>query len=240
MLEPPDRHLGLKPNPARWKELFGEALNIVDAVNRNGDILGGWTLGGGTAIMLRIDHRDSRDVDLFLDDPQLLPYVRAEAADMRFGIGEPTCGGDGSVNLKLNFDGIGEIDFIISGHVTDAYAEKREILGREILVETIPEVVAKKIVFRAPRIQPRDVFDIAAACESGYRGEIEAVLADYPEEAAAMQRRLSAIPLDKSRQVMDRLVVRPKFKYLASCAMRIVQETIAKSLEKDFDPGASP
>ena len=230
----------MKPNPSRWKELFGEALNIIDAVNLNGDILGGWTLGGGTAIMLRIDHRDSRDVDVFLDDPQLLPYVRAEAAEMQFGIGAPSYSGDGSVNLKLNFDGIGEIDFIVAGHVTETYAEKREILGREILIETIPEIVAKKIVFRASRFQPRDVFDFAVACKSGYRVEIETVLADYPEETDALQRHLSAIPLDKSRQVMNRLVVRPKFQQLVPDAMQIVQETLTKSLERGFDPGPSP
>ena len=159
---------------------------------------------------------------------------------MQFGIGTPNYSGDGSVNLKLNFDGIGEIDFIVAGHVTDAYAEKREILGREILIETIPEIVAKKIVPRASRVQPRDVFDFAVACESGYRGEIEAVLAEYPEEAAAMQRRLSELSPVVAKEVMERLVVRPRFQNLASDAMRIVQETLSKSLERDFDPGPSP
>jgi hypothetical protein len=28
--------------------------------------------GGGTAMMLQIDHRESHDVDIFLTDPQLL------------------------------------------------------------------------------------------------------------------------------------------------------------------------
>jgi len=28
-----------------------------------------WTFGGGTALMLQIDHRESFDVDIFLDDP---------------------------------------------------------------------------------------------------------------------------------------------------------------------------
>lgn len=230
----------MKPNPSHWKKLFGEALNIVDAVNRNCDILGGWTLGGGTAIMLQIDHRDSRDIDLFLDDPQLLPYVRAEAADMLFGIGEPTYSGDGSINLKLCFDGIGEIDFIVSGHVTDAHAQKREIMGRVILVETIPEIVAKKIVYRSARIQPRDVFDIAAACETGYRDEIETLLAKYPEEAAAMRRRLSELSPVVAQEVMGRLVVRPKFHDLAPRAMRIVQDTLEHFLEKDSESGPTP
>jgi len=31
------------------------------------------------------------------------------------------------------------------------------------LLETIPEIIAKKIIFRGANIKPRDIFDIAAA-----------------------------------------------------------------------------
>ena len=79
----------MTPFPSRWQDLLKEAFNIIDAVNRDGDILGGWTFGGGTAMMLQIDHRESHDVDLFLDDPQLLPYVEATVAEMQFQIGTP-------------------------------------------------------------------------------------------------------------------------------------------------------
>lgn len=72
----------MTPFPSRWQDLLKESYNIIDAVNRDGDILGGWTFGGGTAMMLQIDHRESHDVDLFLDDPQLLPYVEATVAEM--------------------------------------------------------------------------------------------------------------------------------------------------------------
>lgn len=81
--------------PSRWEDLLGEAVKIIDAVNRDGDILTGWTFGGGTAMMLQIDHHESHDVDLFLDDPQLLPYVEAAVAEMPFDIGTPTYNGDG-------------------------------------------------------------------------------------------------------------------------------------------------
>lgn len=40
------------------------------------------TLGGGTALMLQIGHRDSRDIDLFLPDPQLLGWIAAALADV--------------------------------------------------------------------------------------------------------------------------------------------------------------
>ena len=70
----------MTPPPTRWEDLLGEAFRKIAVVNRDGDILRDWTFGGGTALMLQLDHRDSHDIDLFLDDPQLLPYVEAVVA----------------------------------------------------------------------------------------------------------------------------------------------------------------
>ncbi len=57
---------------ASWEKLLAKAFIIVDEVERHGGRLEGMTLGGGTALMLQIGHRDSREIDLFLPDPQLL------------------------------------------------------------------------------------------------------------------------------------------------------------------------
>lgn len=208
---------------SRWEDLLGEAFTIIDSVNQNGDILGGWTFGGGTALMLQIDHRESHDIDLFLDDPQLLPYVEAAVAEMSFQIGVPTYNGDGRGHLKIAFPEIGEIDFIVTGHVTDEYAHERTIIGRDVLLETISEIIAKKVRFRGVRIQPRDVFDIAAACEAGHRGEIEAVLAEDPEAATVTSERLSELSSDYVETVIGQLMIRPAFADLGPRALQIVR-----------------
>ncbi len=64
--------------PATWEQLFLQARSIIrQAQTRVGfDIA--WSFGGGTALMLQIDHRDSFDIDVFIDDPQLLPFLNAE------------------------------------------------------------------------------------------------------------------------------------------------------------------
>lgn len=218
---PPSR---VTPFPSRWEDLLKEAFNIIDAVNRDGDILGGWTFGGGTAMMLQIDHRESHDVDLFLDDPQLLPYVEATVAEMQFQIGTPTYNGDGRGHLKIAFEEIGEIDFIVTGHVTADYAVARSILGRDVLFETIPEIIAKKIRFRGARIQPRDVFDIAAAIESGHGAEIEAVLADNADAVVIASERLADLSPDYVETVIGQLMIRPAFRDLVPRALPIVRE----------------
>ena len=128
----------MTPSPARWEDLLEEAFRIIAAVNRDGDILDGWTFGGGTAMMLQVDHRESHDVDLFLNDPQLLPYVEATVAELQFEIGTASYKGDGHRHPRVSFDANGEIDFTVTGHVTDDCARTRKILGREVLLEAVP------------------------------------------------------------------------------------------------------
>ena len=160
--------LSQNTRPSQWEDLLQQAYRIIDYVNRDHDLLTTWTFGGGTAMMLQIDHRESHDIDLFLDDPQLLPYVTAAVAELDFEIGAPSYNGDGTGHLKISFEGIGEIDFIVTGHILDPYAETTNIFNRAVELETIPEIIAKKVRFRGASIQPRDVFDIAAASDAGY------------------------------------------------------------------------
>ena len=40
-----------------------------------------WTFGGGTVLMLRIGHRQSKDIDLFVPDPQYLGYLNPRLSD---------------------------------------------------------------------------------------------------------------------------------------------------------------
>ncbi len=97
--------------PSQWSELFETALSIIAqaaAATYGFD----WTFGGGTALMAQIDHRESHDVDLFLTDPQLLPFLNP--ATQAYDLDRQPDGydGDGSRVLKLMFDRLGEIDFI--------------------------------------------------------------------------------------------------------------------------------
>ncbi|MCZ7659040.1 MAG: hypothetical protein M5U07_14880 [Xanthobacteraceae bacterium] len=69
-------------------------------------------------MMLRIDHRESDDIDIFLPDPQLLPYLDPKLRDFEFGIVPSDYRGDGARFVKLAFENIGEIDFIIGRALT--------------------------------------------------------------------------------------------------------------------------
>jgi len=115
--------------------------------------------------MLQIDHRESHDVDLFLQDPQFLPFLDPQKNDFEFEIPLGDVGGDGAGFLKLAFEGVGEIDFIVSQPKTAQPVIRRMIEGEDTLLESIPEIITKKIVHRGSSLRPRDIFDIAAAGE---------------------------------------------------------------------------
>jgi len=148
-----------------WAKLFRLARDLIGQVNSQGTVIDHWTFGGGTAMMLhKCTSRKPRRGHLsFLCDPQLLPFLDPQKQDFNFEIRPSEYKGDGNRFLKLAFEAVGEIDFIVAGHKTANPTIEREIEGMNVLLETIPEIIAKKIIFRGASIKPRDIFDIAAA-----------------------------------------------------------------------------
>jgi hypothetical protein len=47
-----------------WEILFKAAVKQLKAAKLP---ISSWTFGGGTALMLRFNHRQSKDIDIFLD-----------------------------------------------------------------------------------------------------------------------------------------------------------------------------
>jgi hypothetical protein len=66
-------------------------------------------------MMLRIDHRESNDIDIFLPDPQLLQFLDPQKWDFQFEIQPDDYRSDGARSLKLAFNDVGQIDFIVAG-----------------------------------------------------------------------------------------------------------------------------
>lgn len=83
-------------------------------------------------MMIQIDHRESRDVDIFLPDPQVLPFFDPKAHDFEFDIHPADYTGDGARFLKLVFENVGEIDFIVGQALTSAPAAQRVVEGETI------------------------------------------------------------------------------------------------------------
>lgn len=160
MVKPP---LNFPEGP--WKSLLEKAFWLMDSIQSDGYALPRWSLGGGTVLMFYYAHRKSKDIDIFVPDPQFLGYVNPRLG----GRGEEvtTDYTDGTEFVKL-FLPEGEIDFVASSTLTENPFEEHEVLGRKILLETPIEIVAKKLWFRGDRATPRDLLDLALVIEHHY------------------------------------------------------------------------
>lgn len=163
-----------------WEVLFRRALVLIDSVARSGTSFEPWTFGGGTVLMRRHRHRLSKDIDIFVPDPQYLGHVTPRLNDMAEAMtGDYVEEGN---SLKLLFPE-GEIDFIASAPLTDRPYVVEKLFDREVKVETSTEIIAKKLWHRGRHFKARDMFDLAlvAEREPSALHEIRPVLQDRKE-----------------------------------------------------------
>ena len=144
-----------------WAALFESALTLTDhlatVIERPM-----WTFGGGTVLMLRLNHRHSRDIDLFVPDPQYLGYVTPRLCDAAEALTTEYVEAAEYVKLLLP---TGEIDIVVGQPLTGQPWEPIQHRGRTILVETNAEIIAKKMYYRGNRAKARDLFDLCTVAE---------------------------------------------------------------------------
>lgn len=139
-----------------WRVLFREALSMLDMAP---ELDGRWTFGGGTVLSLMLSHRESHDIDIFVDDPQLLGYLSPKFS-----------GEEGRYDETSNYIKIyrpeGEIDFILAPRLLPNIPLRRPTFeGRPVPCEHPLEIVAKKLHYRGDSFTVRDWFDLAVVAE---------------------------------------------------------------------------
>ncbi|GGK31619.1 nucleotidyl transferase AbiEii/AbiGii toxin family protein [Salinarimonas ramus] len=203
----------------QWPILLERLLAGLRVLEGRGFVLGDWTLGGGTALMIAAEHRLSRDIDVFIDSPEYLTYLSP-----RLG-GETVwnCAAyDESANfLKLRFSE-GEIDFIAAVAVSQLPAKRITLdLSREggspsteILVEHPVEIALKKLFYRGSYLLIRDAFDICVVDQifpETLRSHLHLVSHRKPAIEAAIRR----FAPDFVRQSLQELDILPDWEDLS-------------------------
>jgi predicted nucleotidyltransferase component of viral defense system len=145
-----------------WEILFQRALVLIDSTSASGTVLNNWSFGGGTVLMRRHRHRFSKDVDIFVPDPQILGYLTPRLNDAAESLTADYV--EEANSLKLRFPE-GEIDFVASAPLTHNATTIEHLFGRDIAVETSAEIIAKKLWHRGDRFTARDIFDLAMVSE---------------------------------------------------------------------------
>lgn len=145
-----------------WEVLFQRALELIDSANASDARLEDWSFGGGTVLMRRHHHRFSKDVDIFVSDPQYLGYLspRLNTQEERMASGY-----DEQANYVKLYFSEGEIDFVAAAPLTKNATVIEHLFGRDVQVETSTEIVAKKVWHRGVVFTARDILDLAMVVE---------------------------------------------------------------------------
>jgi len=155
----------------KWPVLLKRAMKVIGTLSPTA----AWTWGGGTALAIRLDHRVSYDIDIFLQNPQdlraLHPARNPVVRDLTKQIQYP------GHYMKLLFEE-GEIDFLAATLITSPGFTEETIKGYHVPLETAEEVLAKKLHFRSSNAPARDLFDIEAARRFAYDAFKKAVVAE--------------------------------------------------------------
>lgn len=113
--------------------------------------------------MFRHRHRSSKDIDIFVPDPQYLGFVTPRLSDTAADLTQDYTEQPGAF-VKLQFEE-GEVDFVAAPNLLADAWETWDIGGRSVRVETAAEIIAKKMYHRGDRVTARDLFDFALVIE---------------------------------------------------------------------------
>lgn len=181
-------------------------------------------------MMIQIGHRESDDIDIFLDDAQLLGFLDPSRSGRRFDLMPSDYQSDGLRFQKFAFENIGETDFIVAGALTPMPFEMREVEGRAVLLETIPEIIAKKIYYRGSEAKPRDIFDIAAAARSQLEPVVDALRA-FPAQVSRAKDQLEKLNPEYVGRAIAQLRIMPDYEASAAdsldTALAVLDEVLS-------------
>lgn len=196
-----------------WEGLFQRALALIDSVGASGITLDNWSFGGGTVLMRRHRHRVSKDIDIFVPDPQYLGYLSPRLNTKAESLTESYV--EQANSLKLIFPE-GEIDFVASAPLTSSPTLTETLFGQRVQVETSTEIVAKKVWHRGAEFTARDIFDLAMVAEKEPQAlrEIKPLLRDRRDivlqrvtaHEAALRETFAALEILNYRRNFDECV----------------------------------
>ncbi len=173
--------------------------------------------GGGTALSIYyFQHRLSFDIDLFLVDQQYLSYFSPKHWI------EDTSNFNGSQYIDIhNHIGVVSANNIKVDILVDSSSDSiliddtKTVFSFDIRVESIEDILAKKIVFRKKDNKARDIFDIAVAIQND-ENIIRNLLKNErvtKEDLQIFQTALESINMKKYKTAID--LIEPIDEYLS-------------------------
>lgn len=215
----------IDPRNAAWLSLLPMASAII--ADAGAALTARLTLGGGSILAMRYGHRESRDLDFFLPDAQLLGLLTPRLNDR---IARLTDGYEEASNFVRFTFGAQEIDFIVGAPVLDRAPTDCLGIGAGLAVPIEPpgEIIAKKLLYRGSGLTHRDVLDLAlvAALEPV---ELEDVPARLGAKAlGTLADRLADMNAGFAEAAATRVRLRPGFEGLLHHGLAIANAAITR------------
>jgi len=142
-----------------WRSLIRRAVARLQAIGLD---TRDWTWGGGTVLMLRYQHRQSRDVDIFINDVQYLSYLSPRLDDRETD--DLLEYHEQANHLRLEYPE-GEVDFLTVAPVfpgLNPQTMSLEGLPGDIQLMQDKEILGQKLHYRAAGFTGRDLYDFVA------------------------------------------------------------------------------
>ena len=144
------------------KLLCARCPNGLRVYNRDNSLI---RFGGGTALAIYyFQHRLSFDIDLFATDIQILNYLSPKHWIEETSLFNSSSYIDLSNHIRvLHKENNIKIDVLVAQEASKDYLvdDSKKIFDTTIYVESIEDIIAKKIVYRRNDNLTRDIIDIA-------------------------------------------------------------------------------
>ncbi|MGA7874255.1 MAG: nucleotidyl transferase AbiEii/AbiGii toxin family protein [Desulfoferrobacter sp.] len=199
---------------------FAEQLSALEAafVNILRRIpLEAWSFGGGTALALfYLQHRRSYDVDIFVHDPQYFSFLSPKwFIDDQTVFQSDYLEQADHISLAT-LTGV-KVDLLLAPNLTDEPSSLRKVGRVKCYVESLEEIIAKKIRYRRTQAKTRDIVDIGVAITqfpeilTGLVNQNTVTL----DELFEWRKTLSG--LNRSRYLQELAIIEPTASYRDSC-----------------------
>jgi hypothetical protein len=215
---------------SNWRQLLDRTLQGLAELERQGQPVPDWVLGGGTALMIFANHRLSLDIDAFIDDPQYLALLSPETTD----VWKCSAWDRAAHYLKLKYPE-GEIDFIVSAPISSLPPIEKQIdltgirkgLKPTIRLDPPAEIALKKLHYRATMLKSRDLFDISVI-DTIDGDTLIANLHEVAEKKDDLLRRLDNIKEDFLQVELAELDIRPGWEKHKKTCLETVRSLVAR------------
>lgn len=222
----------LKNFDKQIKTLQDVYYELIKPIEERSTLKNWWVFGGGTALsMFYFNHRKSFDIDIFVTEQQIFDFL-----DPKWFIDESEL----FDNTNYRFDSFNnhlalktkddiKVDFLVNEFIINPPIKNSLFdIGFDFYVESIEDIIAKKIRWRKEDNLARDIFDLALAIskdENILKNLIDSRFIGF-DDLDTLNQALKKLDIQEYKLEIEKIEPELQFINIANDAKNIIQESI--------------